>query len=242
MNIDPLKPILRPLLALPYLGRRYQCPICGWHFRLMLTAGTVPRANAQCPRCKSLERHRLIWLYLQQRSDLFTRPQRLLHIAPERVFTTIFEKQANIETISVDIKSPLAAVHADLTNLPLPGSSVDAILCIHVLEHILDDRKAMAELFRVLKPGGWAILQTPLDVDQAATYEDAAITGPQERLRHFGQSDHVRIYGRDYKDRLQTAGFSVRLDPLARTLSPEQQKRYRIFEWEDIWTCSKPAP
>jgi len=225
---------------LPYIGTRYHCPVCGWHFRRMLPFGVSPRPDAQCPRCGSLERHRLIWLYLKQCPELFPCSIRLLHVAPEPVFCRILRGLPNIDYVSIDIASPLAMMRADLVALPLYDNCIDAILCIHVLEHIVDDRRAMRELFRVLRPGGWAILQTPLDLSLRATYEDASITTPEGRLRAYGQSDHVRCYGRDYRDRLEAAGFVVHVDCFARTLPSHKRARYRIFDHEDIWYCAKP--
>ncbi|MCI0562693.1 MAG: methyltransferase domain-containing protein, partial [Nitrososphaera sp.] len=218
--IDPTKRLSGHSLLgiLKYIGVRYHCPVCGEYFRHMLPFGVTPRPNAQCPRCCSLERHRLIWVYLRQRTDLFRRYTRLLHIAPEPAFRQIFAALPNIDYVSVDIASPLAMLRSDLVNLPLRDNCIDTILCVHVLEHIVDDRRAMRELFRVLRPGGWAILQTPVDLNLSATYEDADITSTEGRLRAFGQNDHVRCYGRDYKDRLEKAGFVVQVDPFVRTI------------------------
>lgn len=146
----------------------------------------------------------------------------------------------NLDYISADLDSPLAMVKMDITNILFENNSFDVILCSHVLEHIIDDNKAMRELFRVLKPGGWAILQTPIDLKLDKTFEDHSIVSPEERERFFGQSDHVRIYGRDYVNRLLKAGFEVTVESYPKDLSPNIIKKHVLSENEDIFFCTKP--
>jgi SAM-dependent methyltransferase len=122
------------------------------------------RPHAECPHCGSLERHRLLWLFLKQRTHLFARPARLLDVAPNPILRRKFVGLQHVQYISVDLVSRLARLRADLTQLPFPENCFDAVLCIHVLEHIVEDRRAMRELFRVIRPGSWAIVQTPIQM------------------------------------------------------------------------------
>ena len=196
-----------------YGGDRFECPCCGAHlsrFKPMIHFSGGETAGMICPRCDAHPRHRLLWTYLlKQRQDLFENNLRLLHIAPEFCFTRHFREMRNLQYISVDLASPLADTHADVCTLPFADASFDVILCNHLLEHVCNDMMAMKELYRVLKSDGWAIMQVPLDRNLAITFEDARITTPLERERHFGQHDHVRRYGVDYSDRLAKAGFDV---------------------------------
>lgn len=215
-------------------GHRYTCPCCGGSFRALLPAGVKHRPNARCPRCGSLERHRLVWLYLQRQTDLFVMPHRVLDIAPEEFLQDRLRSLPNITYLSIDLESPLAMTQMDITKLDLPDASHDVIFCNHVFEHIPDDRQAMREVRRVLRPGGWAILQTPVDMHRPVTDDDPTVTDPTERLKRFGQRDHVRIYGRDFFERLRTAGWNIQRMPQARYVSPEDVRRYALLPDEDI--------
>ncbi len=192
-----------------------------------------------CPRCYSLPRHRLAWLYFGRRTNLFTDPLDVLHVAPEYTLANRLRALANLNYLSIDLNSPRAMRAMDLTALELDDASFDVILCSHVLEHIPDDRRAMRELHRVLRPGGWAILQVPIDPERAVTYEDASITDPESRLEHFGQEDHVRVYGSDYTDRLREAGFTVDEVDFAATLDPAECRRMDVRATETIFRCTK---
>jgi hypothetical protein len=195
------------------------CPVCRRFSAGFRPFGVKRRPNATCPRCGSLERHRLLWLYFGCRTDLFDgRPKSLLHVAPERHLAPLLWQVPGLTYLSADLDSPLAMASMDLTDAPYPDASFDVILCNHVLEHVPDDRRAMQELFRMLKPGGWAVLQVPMSGEK--TDEDPTVTDPKERERRFGQSDHVRMYGRDYGDRLADAGFEVHVDDFAHRLPP----------------------
>ncbi|HEU0264226.1 MAG TPA: methyltransferase domain-containing protein, partial [Geobacterales bacterium] len=211
------------------------CPCCGGSFRSFISGGPNLRPNACCPRCGSLERHRLLWLYLQQKTNLFREKLRVLHFAPEKIFQDALRRLPNLDYVSADLYSPLAMVKMDITNITFADDSFDVILCNHVLEHIPDDRRAMAELLRVMKPDGWAILQVPIDMNRATTYEDPTIVTPEERQRHFGQDDHVRWYGRDYGDRLRESGFTLRIDQFAH----EVPESHGILRDDDIYYCTK---
>ena len=225
-----------------YSGLRFMCPCCDGHLRKFLPYGVKPRPNARCPRCYSAERHRLLWLYLRDRTNFFTDHLKVLDIAPMAFLQEKCKKLKNLDYISADILSPTAMIKIDITNINMPDNQLDCIICYHVLEHILDDGKAMKELFRILKPGGWAILQSPVDFDCDKTFEDAKIVSPNDRELIFGHKDHVRIYGRDYKDRLERAGFTVNLDNYIRTLGDDKIKRYGLMENEIIYFCVKPKP
>ena len=196
------------LAALPYYGTGRLCPVCNKQSRRFRTFGNIPRVDAQCAHCDSLERHRFLALYMSSQTDLFDgAPKKMLHVAPESCLEPMFRKQLGDDYLSADLFNPLAMVKMDITDIQYPDESFDVIYCSHVLEHVDDDRKAMSEFRRVLKSDGWAILLVPIFGE--TTYEDPSIVDPAERLKHFGQEDHVRQYGRDYVDRLRDAGFSV---------------------------------
>ena len=223
-----------------YIGNRYICPCCGWRFRTLLPYGNKKRPNVGCPRCNSAERHRLLWLYLKNKTNFFSDNLKVLHFAPEYIFQKTLRFMSNLDYISADLNSPMAMVKMDITNILYEDNSFDVILCSHVLEHVVDDRKAMRELFRVLKPGGWGILQVPILRDK--TFEDLSIVSPEDRERIFGQKDHVRIYGRDYKDRLEEAGFTVKVDGYVRELGDDKIKKHGLSEDQDIYFCAKQRP
>lgn len=214
------------------------CTCCNRSFPAFLDFGVVPRPNAQCPGCGSLERHRLLWLYLRSRTNIFTDPLRVLHVAPEPVFQKALQGLANLRYVSADLHSPHAMVAMDMTRAPIADGSFDAVLCSHVLEHIPDDRAAMREIRRILAPDGWAILQVPIDSSLEFTFEDPTVTSPADRQRLFGQRDHVRMYGRDYRSRLEQAGFLVTVDRFVDELSSAAAADYCVLD-EDIYFCRR---
>ena len=231
---------VRPLLSFYLKGNTYTDPIDGKSFRQFLPYGyEVQRPNALSPSTLSLERHRLLWLYLKNETSFFTAPKKMLHIAPEQCFIDRFKKQKNINYTSADLHSPLADVKADVCNLPFENDTFDVVFCNHVLEHIEDDTKAMSELYRVLKPKGLGIFQVPQDVSKEKTYEDFSITKPKERSKHFGQYDHVRIYGKDYFERLRAVGFTVNEVDYCKKLTAELVDKYRLPKNEILPVCSK---
>nr|WP_299385239.1 class I SAM-dependent methyltransferase [Allomuricauda sp.] len=232
---------VRPIIALFLKGKKYTDPIDGRSFRKFLPYGYEnPRENVLSPSTLSLERHRLLWLYLQNETDFFSKPTKLLHFAPEQAFYKRFKQLKNIDYTTTDLNSPLADVKADICDLPFKDNSFDVILCNHVLEHIPDDTKAMTELYRVLKPGGWGIFQIPQDLDRDKTFEDDSITDKKERTKIFGQYDHVRIYGRDYFNKLRSVGFHVEEVEYASQLNSETVEKYRLAKREIIPLVSKP--
>lgn len=248
LNIIPrpilirLSYVVRPLFAWYLKGDRYTDPIDGKSFKSFLPYGYAKqRPNVLSPSTLSLERHRLLWLYLQNETDFFTAPHRVLHFAPEQAFYKRFKKQANLTYTTTDLESPLADVKADICNLPFADHSFDIILCNHVLEHIPDDTKAMQELYRILKPGGMGIFQVPQDVNRTTTFQDDSITDPKERTLVFGQYDHVRVYGLDYFDQLRQIGFTVIEEDYTNKLTPEEVEKYCLAPGEIIPICFKPA-
>lgn len=227
--------------ALTMRGDRFHCPCCDGKWRTMLPAGIARRPNARCPRCGSLERHRLIWTYLQQQTDFFTIPYRVLDVAPEEFMQRQLRSLPNITYLSIDLESGLAMRKMDVTKLDLADQSFDIIFCNHVFEHIPDDRAAMRELYRVLQPGGWAILQTPVDLQRPTTDEDPSIRDPQERLRRFGQTDHIRIYGLDFFDRLRQSGWQIERNRFVTTLSSTETQRRGLDPREELFIGRKPV-
>ncbi|MBO5890071.1 MAG: methyltransferase domain-containing protein [Alistipes sp.] len=220
-----------PVVGLAYKGRGRECPVCGSRYRRFMPYGYVTsREDALCPHCLALERHRMIWLWLSECSDLFESRPRLLHIAPEvslmRHFKRLYRGTENY--ITADLESPLADMHFDVQHIPLEDCSVDVVICNHLLEHVEDDRRAMRELYRILRPGGWGIALVPEDRSLPTTFEDDSITDPKERTRIFGQYDHRRIYGRDYDMRLAEAGFRVERIGYREQLTEAQQRLYAI--------------
>ena len=231
-----------------YEGNGVECPVCGSTFRIFISEGAPLRENVKCPRCESVERVRLMWLYLTKGIHLFDghSEMKLLHFAPERGFYEKFSRLRHFQYIPCDLypekyvfggKPKTAKV--DITRMPFDDRSFDLIFCSHVLEHIPDDALAMSELYRVMKPGGWGIFQVPIDHSMEKTYEDFSITMPEGRLKAFGQSDHVRRYGTDYKNRLEKAGFKVTIDDFVLNFSDRELFRYGLDKTELIYRCDK---
>lgn len=227
------------VLGVFYAGNSVECPICKHHYRKFLPYGRInPRPNALCPSCLSLERHRLISVYLKEKTSFFTKQLDVLHVAPEQCFMKVFEEQHHEKYITADIESPLARVKMDIHRMPFQDNSFDVVLCNHVLEHVDDDLQAMREIRRVLRPGGWAILQVPFfSPVPENTVEDAGVTNPREREKMFGQSDHVRKYGRDYAKRIASSGLVARPDHFAATFPSAE--RCGISKGEVIYRAEK---
>ncbi|WP_431156489.1 class I SAM-dependent methyltransferase [Winogradskyella poriferorum] len=227
--------LVRPIFAFFLKGDLYTDPIDGRNFRKFLPYGYgTQRPNVLSPSTLSLERHRLLWLFLKNETPFFKDNFSLLHFAPEQCFYKRFKTFTNIDYTTTDLNSPIADVKADICNLPFKENQFDVILCNHVLEHIPDDKKAMEELYRVLKPRGWGVFQIPQDLNRSTTFEDDSITDKKERAKVFGQYDHVRVYGRDYFDKLRTVGFKVDEVDYTAQLSKEDVNRYRLSSGEII--------
>ena len=239
--LQRLANLLLPFLDFCYRGSRYTDPINGKSYRSFLPYGYVKiRPNALSPGTLSLERHRLIWLYLQRETNFFKTSAKLLHMAPEKAFMKRLKKLKNLAYITCDLESPLADVKTDICDLPFDDASFDWILCNHVLEHIPNDTKAMQELYRVLKPGGIALLQVPLESNRKETFEDDSIVNKAERTKVFGQYDHVRIYGKDYFDKLRQTGFEVSEIQFGKSLTEAERLRYAVTKDEYIPLCLRP--
>jgi len=223
----------RPLILIFFKGNRFTDPIDGRSYRGFLPYGYgKQRKNALSPGTLSLERHRQMWLYLQNETDFFTKNYKVLHIAPEQEFLKKFKKLKNLEYITMDLHSPIVDIKADILKIPFDDSSFDVIFCNHVLEHIEDDSRAIGELYRVMKNGGWGIFQVPIKNNLAKTYEDFSIKDPKDRKKHFGQYDHVRWYGMDYFDRLKHAGFIVDANFYSKKFTKEERIRFSLLENE----------
>lgn len=224
-----------------FRGNRFEDPIDGKKYRKLLPYGQLNRReNALAPYSMSLERHRLIWLYLKEKTDFFSKPTRFLHVAPEYCYLRRFKKQKNLDYVTGDLISPWADVKMNVLDIPFEDNSFDAAMCNHVFEHVEDDEKAMSEFFRVMKPGAWAIFQVPLDANREDTYEDWSITDPAEREKHFWQHDHVRLYGNDYGKRLEKVGFVVTESDYFKEIGADLFARYALPKGEIIYVCTKP--
>ncbi len=226
--------VLEPL----YRGEGVECPCCGGEFKSFRRFRG--REGARCPRCALLERHRVLWDYLRERTDLLDGEESdVLHFAPEFELERRLRDRMGSRYVSADLVPRSAkTVEMDITDIPSPDESFDYVLCADVMEHVPDDAKALRELYRVLRPGGRALIMTPVDAKRATTYEDATVTGKRERLREFGQKDHVRIYGRDVEDRLRGPGFELTVAVLADELDPELVKRHALTN-RPVYDCLK---
>ena len=226
---------------LAYYGNKVHCPVCEKDFRKFLSYGSniVHRENVLCPYDLTLERHRLMWLYLKKSTFFKDDNLKVLHVAPEQCFHPIFKKQKNLDYITADIVSPIADLHFDLHNIPLKENSFDVIFCNHVLEHVEDDHQCMKELYRVMKKGGWGIFQVPIDYNNKITYEDPKIINPRDREKHFWQKDHVRLYGIDYPNRLEKAGFKIDVFDPKDSLSEIDHEKSRLNSLELIFIARK---
>lgn len=224
-----------------FLGARHVCPCCNWRVRAFTKGGGSFRTRpaGYCPRCNSKARHRRVWLYLQDRTSLFTQPHRVLDVSPHRSLFRALSGRPGVDYVGLDLEpGPMATIAGDLTSLPVDGDEFDAVICVHVLEHVEDDRSAMCEIRRVLRAGGWALVNVPYD-SARSTYEDPTLTTASSRRAAFGEATHVRVYGTDLQDRLEAAGFSVSVDH-GEGLSEEAVARYGLTS-ESIFLCTKPA-
>ena len=225
-----------------YKGDNVECPCCERSFSKFLSYGAdiVHRDNVLCPYDLTLERHRLMWLYLKDHSTFFSAEKiDVLHIAPEQCFHARFKKQANLNYLTGDLVSPIADMHFDLHSIPLEDNRFDVIFCNHVMEHVDDAIQCMSELWRVMKPGGWGIMQVPQDIYRALTYEDSSIILPADREKHFWQKDHVRLFGIDYPDWLEKVGFEVEIFDKDSNYSAELIDRYRLSKSEILYIVRK---
>jgi len=248
---ERIKPV-KKISCYCYKGNKFECPFCGFHFRKGRPYGStnkiwkekkiVPggyRPNARCPRCDSLDRLRHIFLYLKNKTRVLTDELRILHVAPEVYLTEVLRTNKKLDYVSMDLDPKKAMNQMDLTNIKFDDNSFDVIICSQVLEHIPDDKKALCELYRVLKTGGFAILQVPISEVLEKTFEDPQVTTSEMRLKIFGQADHVRIYGQDYYERLQSVGFEIEFYRYADEKKHNDAQKYALIENEKLVIVKK---
>ena len=224
------QPVRFGLRRIAFRGSAHTCVLCGNRISGFKShgggaavlddrqvVGGMKRDNDRCPVCHGADRTRMLMMYLDTETDLGTRPVRFLHVAPDFGLYLWLKRQPQVDYVGTDIDASryrhIEGIQtADLTKTPFEANSFDLIVCSHVLEHVPDDATAFAELFRILKPGGQALLLTPYALDGKGTDEDPSIEDPAEKDRRFGQWDHVRIYDReDFLARMRTAGFETTL-------------------------------
>lgn len=227
-----------------FYGNKKFCPVCDSKIKKFFTyyfpphIKIGPRLDALCPVCGSIERERLLWFYFEECTNLFISPKKkILHIAPEVVLSDRIRKNEFIEYLSADLEPSRAMVYMDLTDIEMSDDIFDVIICNHVFEHIPDHKKAMREIYRILKPEGWAIMQVPIISE--LTFKDLTATTPEAREKIYGFAEHVRGYGKDYRDFLITAGFSVKVDDFVKKLGDKTVKYMGLPESEDIYFCTK---
>jgi SAM-dependent methyltransferase len=222
-----------------HYGTERYCLCCNSRVRRFAPYGEAPRPEALCPVCGALERHRLVSLFLRRNMTRLMNPGPLLHVAPEPGIERQLRSLPGADYISTDLERPEVTTRADITALPFAGESLGGLYCSHVLEHVADDRQAMQEFHRVLRPGGWAILQVPIGREK--TFEDPSIEDPTLRRKLFGQCDHVRVYGRDFPDRLRGAGFGVTVMRPARAMPDGAAERLGVNTDEEVYLCARAA-
>ena len=234
--------LITPILRIIFHGKKYTDPIDDSNYSKFLSYGyKTVRKNALCPGTLSLERHRLLWLYLDKETDFLNSNLKVLHIAPEQVFYKKFKKLKNWEYLTFDLNSPIADIKGDLTSTNFKDESFDLIICNHVLEHIEDDKLALNEIYRILKYNGISILQVPMNVKRKNTFEDSSIKSKNQREKYFGQYDHVREYGLDFKDRVEEAGFEVEMINYSTKISQDLVIKYGLMK-DDLIPIGKKLP
>ena len=238
MNLSPIRRLAvawlsdRRQFARPWLART--CPICGY-LGMFVSAGHPPRWDARCPQCGSRERHRLMHLWVHEGGGDRLAGKRILHFAPEKAVIQQMRDSPMYET--ADLHQPCVTHQVDITQTKLPDASYHVVIAHHVLEHIDNDRQAMCELFRLLKPEGVALLSVPINASRSQTYENADVVGAAQRFAHFSANDHVRYYGLDFATRLEAVGFSTSIF----RMSPDEEVRYGLRRDEWITIARKPA-
>lgn len=216
------------------------CPICGSEFPIFLPFGHPIRENAQCPVCNSLERDRASYLFLKEQTDIFNKKVSILHFAPEKSLSKRFKENESIDYLPVDINPEMENVveKMDIQNIERPDNSFDMVYCSHVLEHVPNDNKAMSEIYRVIKPGGFAMIMVPLDPSLSKTLEDPSYNTPELRTKYYGQHDHLRYYGPDFPNKLEDVGFKVSSN-FYETKNEEYLNKYGLKTYHYMYMCSK---
>ena len=234
--------LITPILRIIFHGKKYTDPIDDSNYSKFLSYGyKTVRKNALCPGTLSLERHRLLWLYLDKETDFLNSNLKVLHVAPEQVFYKKFKKLKNWEYFTFDLNSPIADIKGDLISTNFKDEYFDLIICNHVLEHIEDDKSALDEMYRILKYNGISILQVPINVKRENTFEDLSIKSKIQREKYFGQYDHVREYGLDFKDRVEEAGFEVEMINYSTKISQDLVIKYGLMK-DDLIPIGKKLP
>mgnify|MGYP001044189747 CR=1 FL=1 len=232
---EPLLDVYHSLRKYRYIGGNVSCPVCHRHFNKFIPAGNV----GICPACSSGSRHRAIYLFLQRKTSFFEQKMKVLHFAPEHCFYKTFRAMRNLDYTSADLNSPRAMVKIDITQIPYPNNHFDVVISSHVLEHIPGDLLAMRELARIANNRGWSIHLAPIDYNREKTFEDPSVDTPEKKQEIYGHHDHKRIYGRDYAERLRSAGFHVEIFDPQDYLSSEEMKTYGVDINEKIYCCTK---
>ena len=234
--------LITPILRIIFHGKKYTDPIDDSNYSKFLSYGyKTVRKNALCPGTLSLERHRLLWLYLDKETNFLSSNLKVLHVAPEQVFYKKFKKLKNWEYFTFDLNSPIADIKGDLISTNFKDEYFDLIICNHVLEHIEDDKSALDEMYRILKYNGISILQVPINVKRENTFEDLSIKSKIQREKYFGQYDHVREYGLDFKDRVEQAGFKVEMINYSEKISEDLVIKYGLMK-DDLIPIGKKLP
>ena len=234
--------LITPILRIIFRGKKYTDPIDDSNYSKFLSYGyKTVRKNALCPGTLSLERHRLLWLYLDRETNFLSSNLKVLHVAPEQVFYKKFKKLKNWEYFTFDLNSPIADIKGDLISTNFKDEYFDLIICNHVLEHIEDDKSALNEIYRILKYNGISILQVPMNVKRKNTFEDSSIKSKNQREKYFGQYDHVREYGLDFKDRVEQAGFEVEMINYSTKISQDLVIKYGLMK-DDLIPIGKKLP
>lgn len=259
INREQILGVIRDRELQQFYGTGVYCPVCHMEFSSFAPAYrwapsdkgdqlVVVAEAGRCPNCDSLERHRLLWKFLHEKTNLFSGNNiTLMEIAPDMQFYNLFRQAPGISYYPCDInpdqekyrKFATRILQADICKLTFDDNFFDVILCCHVMEHVEDDIAAMKELFRVLKSGGWAVIQSPVYYQEEKTFEDPSVSSPEEKERLFGQSDHLRKYGRDYKSRIEGAGFNVLEFDFVKSFHQEEIIRFGFDPYEKIYLCIK---
>lgn len=241
-------PLYLQLRGLYYSGNEVTCPCCKHSFSRFLPLGVNQRLG-QCPRCRSNERDRALWLYLNKHPEFINAGKRLLHIGPEEIFYNYFKKIKGLHYTPADkfvqmfeSTYPTDTIYLDIVHMPeIPDNTYDVILCSHVLEYVKEDDLAMSELLRVLKPNGIALLQVPIKPGLKTTYEDASITTASQRATVFGDPGHIRFYGEDYADKLAARGFKTAFIPFTTLFNQQEIQQYGLISTDDFQLARKSA-
>jgi SAM-dependent methyltransferase len=235
--------LINKITSILYIGNVCHCNCCGKSFRKFKSKGNglKTRKNAQCPYCGSLERIRNLLFYVQRETELLNAPAKLLHFAPEWCLLPVFNKAKELDYIAADINPNLAEHQIDITDIPFANESFDYIICFHVLGHVPDEKKAIEEMYRVLKPTGTAFISTIIDPLNPHTFETDDANTPDKRLQYYSEPDLVRLHGRDFDQRLMQGGFKVEVIDYRLCLGKEMQEKYALGDGkrELIFKCTK---